>query len=72
VALGGMKGVRDEKTRQYTNLESLDIEKYYLWRDLASEPYKKDSWISKVVFIISATKRLAVFSPRKRENTTRG
>src|SRR5437899_12008713 len=42
VALGGMKGVRDEKTRQYTNLESLDIEKYYLWRDLASEPYKKD------------------------------
>jgi hypothetical protein len=37
-----MKGVRDEKTRQYTNLESLDIEKYYLWRDLASEPYKKD------------------------------
>src|SRR5260370_14401842 len=42
VALGGMKGVRDEKTRQYTNLESLDIEKYYLWRDLASEPYKKE------------------------------
>src|SRR6266446_73557 len=42
VALGGMKGVRDEKTRQYTNLESLDIEKYYLWRDLASEAYKKD------------------------------
>ena len=28
--------------RQYTNLESLPIEKYYLWRDLASEPYKKD------------------------------
>ena len=42
VAMGGAKGVRDEKTRQYTNLESLDIEKYYLWRDLASEPYKKD------------------------------
>ena len=34
--------MRDEKTRQYTNLESLDIEKYYLWRDLASEAYKKD------------------------------
>ena len=42
VALGGAKGVRDERTRQYTNLESLDILKYYLWRDLASEPYKKD------------------------------
>jgi hypothetical protein len=42
VKLGGPAGVRDEKTRQYTNLESLPIEKYYLWRDLASEPYKKD------------------------------
>jgi hypothetical protein len=42
VAMGGAKGVRDERTRQYTNLESLDILKYYLWRDLASEPYKKD------------------------------
>ena len=42
VKLGGAAGVRDEKTRQYTNLESLPIEKYYLWRDLASEAYKKD------------------------------
>src|SRR5262249_45687184 len=42
VALGGVKGVRDEKTRQYTNLQGLDIERYYLWRDLASEPYKKE------------------------------
>ncbi len=42
VKLGGAATVRDEKTRQYTNLESLPIEKYYLWRDLASEPYKKD------------------------------
>lgn len=42
VKLGGAAGVHDEKTRQYTNLESLPIEKYYLWRDLASEPYKKD------------------------------
>src|SRR5439155_24127923 len=42
VALGGVKGVRDEKTRQYTNLEGLEIEKYYLWRDLASEPYRKE------------------------------
>ncbi|MEO7653067.1 MAG: PSD1 and planctomycete cytochrome C domain-containing protein [Bryobacteraceae bacterium] len=42
VALGGTKGKRDEKTRQYTNLESLEIVRYYYWRDLASEPYKKD------------------------------
>ena len=42
VKMGGAKGVKDERTRQYTNLESLPIEKYYLWRDLASEPYKKD------------------------------
>ena len=42
VKLGGAAGVRNEKIRQYTNLESLPIEKYYLWRDLASEPYKKD------------------------------
>ncbi|HLJ13581.1 MAG TPA: PSD1 and planctomycete cytochrome C domain-containing protein [Bryobacteraceae bacterium] len=42
VKLGGAAGVRDEHVRQYTNLESLPIEKYYLWRDLASEPYKKD------------------------------
>ncbi len=42
VAMGGAKGVRDERTRQYTNLESLEIVKYYLWRDLASDPYKKD------------------------------
>ncbi len=42
VKLGGAKGAKDERTRQYTNLESLPIEKYYLWRDLASEPYKKD------------------------------
>jgi mono/diheme cytochrome c family protein len=42
VKMGGAKGVKDERTRQYTNLESLPIEKYYLWRDMASEPYKKD------------------------------
>ena len=42
VAMGGAKGVKDERTRQYTNIESLDIDKYYLWRDLASEPYSKN------------------------------
>ncbi|MBL8215673.1 MAG: PSD1 domain-containing protein [Bryobacterales bacterium] len=42
VKLGGAAGVRDESTRQWTNLESLPIEKYYVWRDFASDPYKKD------------------------------
>ncbi len=39
VRLGGAKGVADEKTRQYTNLEFLDLKKWYLWRDLAYNPY---------------------------------
>ena len=42
VKLGGIKGLRDESTRQWTNLESLPILEYYLWRDLASDPYSKD------------------------------
>jgi hypothetical protein len=42
VKLGGAKGVKDERTRQYTNLESLDIEKYYFWRDLASDPFQRN------------------------------
>ena len=43
VLLGGAKGVKVESIRQYANLEFLDVEKYYLWRDLASEPYRKTS-----------------------------
>jgi hypothetical protein len=39
VKLGGAKGVADERTRQYTNLEFLALEKWYLWRDLAFNPY---------------------------------
>ena len=42
VKLGGAKGAKDERTRQYTNLESLQIEKYYLWRDLASDPFMRN------------------------------
>ena len=45
VKLGGAAGVRVESIRQYTNLESLPIEKFYLWRDLASDPYRKDFFI---------------------------
>ncbi|MEJ7609144.1 MAG: DUF1549 domain-containing protein, partial [Bryobacteraceae bacterium] len=42
VAMKGVKGLRDESIRQYTNLESLPIQQFYLWRDLASEPYKRE------------------------------
>jgi mono/diheme cytochrome c family protein len=45
VKLGGAQGAKDERTRQYTNLESLPIEKYYLWRDLASEPYMRNGLV---------------------------
>jgi hypothetical protein len=44
VRLGGAKGAADENTRQYTNLEFLDLEKWYLWRDLAYNPYAPDGF----------------------------
>jgi len=44
VRLGGAKGVADEKTRQYTNLEFLDLKKWYLWRDMAFNPYSPDGF----------------------------
>ena len=44
VKLGGAKGVADQGTRQFTNLEFLDLEKWYLWRDLASEPHPRGSF----------------------------
>jgi mono/diheme cytochrome c family protein len=43
VAFGGRKGSKDERTRQYTNIVSLPVLQYYQWRELASEPYRKDS-----------------------------
>lgn len=44
VRLGGAKGVADEKTRQYTNLEFLDLKKWYLWRDMAFNPYSPEGF----------------------------
>jgi len=44
VRLGGAKGAADENTRQYTNLEFLDLKKWYLWRDLAYNPYAPDGF----------------------------
>jgi hypothetical protein len=45
VLLGGAAGVKDQNKRQYTNIESLPPDKFYLWRDLASEPYRKSGLI---------------------------
>ena len=42
VKLGGAKGVRDERTLLNTNLEFLDPVKYYLWRDLAEAPGRRE------------------------------
>ena len=44
VKLGGAKGVADQGTRQFTNLEFLDLEKWYLWRDLAAAPHPRGSF----------------------------
>jgi hypothetical protein len=44
VKLGGAKGVKDEKTRQYANLDFLEPKKFYFWRDLTTEPYRKDGF----------------------------
>lgn len=44
VALGGAKGIKETKSRQFTNIESLEVKKYYLWRDLFSEPYTREAF----------------------------
>ncbi len=43
VKLGGAEGAKESLKRQSTSLESLEIKKYYLWRDLASEPYTREA-----------------------------
>lgn len=44
VAFGGRKGQKDEKTRQYTNILSLPVLKFYQWRELAYKPYVTDGF----------------------------
>ena len=44
VAFGGKKGLKDEKTRQYTNIVSLPVLKFYQWRELANGPYNIDGF----------------------------
>jgi hypothetical protein len=44
VAFGGKKGAKDERTRQYTNIVSLPVLKFYQWRELANGPYNTDGF----------------------------
>jgi hypothetical protein len=44
VAFGGKKGLKDEKTRQYTNIVSLPVLKFYQWREIANGPYNIDGF----------------------------
>jgi mono/diheme cytochrome c family protein len=44
VAFGGKKGLKDEKTRQYTNIVSLPVLKFYQWREIAFGPYNIDGF----------------------------
>lgn len=44
VAFGGRKGLKDERTRQYTNIVSLPVLKFYQWRELAHGPYSSDGF----------------------------
>lgn len=44
VAFGGRKGLKDEKTRQYTNIVSLPVLKFYQWREIANGPYNTDGF----------------------------
>jgi hypothetical protein len=44
VAFGGRKGLKDEKTRQYTNIVALPVLKFYQWREIAGGPYNIDGF----------------------------
>ena len=67
VKLGGAKGAKDERTRQYTNLESLEIEKYYLWRDLASDPFQRNGVFFPAGFTITASRAGCAATSRSAE-----
>jgi hypothetical protein len=44
VAFGGKKGMKNENTRQYTNIVSLPVLKFYQWREIANGPYNTDGF----------------------------
>ena len=73
VKLGGAKGVKDERTRQYTNLESLEIEKYYLWRDLGlrSLPAQRSLLPGRCLLLRRDQRNAARFRNTRRRRTAR-
>ncbi|MBI1790752.1 MAG: PSD1 domain-containing protein [Acidobacteria bacterium] len=75
VKLGGAKGVKDEATRQYANLEFLSPVKFYFWRDMASEPYRRDAFNSDGGVYYYGPKDISRFLPgvwRKHLESMRG
>ncbi|MBM3764159.1 MAG: DUF1553 domain-containing protein [Acidobacteria bacterium] len=44
VAFGGKNGQKNENTRQYTNIVSLPVLKFYQWREIANGPYNIDGF----------------------------
>ncbi len=40
IKLGGSEGAKDRKVKDTTNIEFLEIEKRYLWRDMVDDPCK--------------------------------
>jgi hypothetical protein len=64
VAFGGKRGIKDERTRQYTNIVSLPVLKFYQWREIASEPYRTDGF--------SAPAGVLYYSPKEVERFLSG
>ncbi|MBL8290903.1 MAG: PSD1 domain-containing protein [Bryobacterales bacterium] len=61
VAFGGKKGMKDERTRQYTNIVSLPVLKYYQWREIASAPYRTDGFSAPAGILYYSTKEVERF-----------
>ena len=58
VAFGGKKGMKDERTRQYTNIVALPVLKFYQWRELASGPYNIDGFRAPAGIYYYSTKEM--------------
>ncbi|MBI3210003.1 MAG: PSD1 domain-containing protein [Candidatus Solibacter usitatus] len=75
VAFGGRKGMKDEKTRQYTNIVALPVLKFYQWRELASGPYNIDGFRAPAGVYYYSTKEMERWISgawREHLNTLRG
>ena len=62
VAFGGKKGLKDERTRQYTNIVSLPVLKFYQWREIANGPYNIDGFQRAGVASSSTDRRRSIAS----------